>query len=419
MLFDVLDAIAVRRTRPFVKKYYPNDLVEIDGVRQPITFPTPRVLRVDYDLDEVLPGFFDRLAHALDGRCRPRDPTVLTFARYAPSRYRLDGGVEGYQVQLAGLIGSGLLKRFESSAYAFGRTCRKMAASHDAFLALLDVGKVAVGEVLADWVATDSDDEDAVDAYLDHHADHLDDASEYDVDALRADVETDAELLRAFAEEASAVTPDQDPKLAAIVEALVAVAERAQKEGVGADDVRDKRKVLVFSYFADTVDWIHDHVAQVAANDPRLADYRDRITAISGTSGSKDTVLWGFAPKTTDAPEGADADLYDLVVTTDVLAEGVNLQQARHIINSDLPWNPQRLVQRHGRIDRIGSRHPEIFLRCVLPGPPARRAPRPGGAAPPQDQAGGRRRRRRRDPARLRGDRPELHRDQGGDRAAA
>jgi len=59
--------------------------------------------------------------------------------------------------------------------------------------------------------------------------------------------------------------------------------------------------------------------------------------------------------------------LYDLVVTTDVLAEGVNLQQARNIVNYDLPWNPMRLVQRHGRIDRIGSSHSEIFLRCFFP----------------------------------------------------
>ena len=58
---------------------------------------------------------------------------------------------------------------------------------------------------------------------------------------------------------------------------------------------------------------------------------------------------------------------YDIVVTTDVLAEGVNLQQARHIINYDLPWNPMRLVQRHGRIDRIGSHHTEVFLHCVFP----------------------------------------------------
>lgn len=78
-------------------------------------------------------------------------------------------------------------------------------------------------------------------------------------------------------------------------------------------------------------------------------------------------MLWGFAPRTTDAPEGFDDDLYDIVVTTDVLAEGVNLQQACNIINADLPWNPQRLVQRHGRLDRIGSRHREIFLRCVFP----------------------------------------------------
>jgi superfamily II DNA or RNA helicase len=366
LLFDVLDAIAVRRTRSFVKKYYPGDRVEIDGVLEPITFPTPRVLRVDYDLDEVLPGFFDRLAHALDGGVAS-DPTVLTFARYAPSRYRLDGDIEGYQVQLAGLIGSGLLKRFESSAYAFARTCEKMANSHDAFLALLGVGKVAVGEVLAEWVTTDSDDDEAVDAYLEHHADHLDDASEYDVDALRADVASDAALLRAFADEAKAVIPEKDPKLAAIVEAIAAIAAQARREGIGDDDRRDKRKVLVFSYFADTVDWIHEQLVRVSSADARLADYDGRLTSISGIKGSKDTVLWGFAPRTTDAPEGANEDLYDLVVTTDVLAEGVNLQQARHIINADLPWNPQRLVQRHGRLDRIGSRHNEIFLRCVFP----------------------------------------------------
>ena len=77
--------------------------------------------------------------------------------------------------------------------------------------------------------------------------------------------------------------------------------------------------------------------------------------------------MWGFAPKTTDAPEGSDQDLYDIVVTTDVLAEGVNLQQAGNIINYDLPWNPMRLVQRHGRIDRIGSHHQQIVIRCVFP----------------------------------------------------
>jgi hypothetical protein len=343
-------------------------MVEIDGVRQPITFPTPRVLRVDYDLDAVLPGFFDRFAHALDGPTTAvTDPTVLTFARYAPSRYRDDNAVEAYETQLAGLIRSGLLKRFESSAHAFACTCETMAHSHDAFLTLLNQGKVATGAVLADWVATDSDDLAEVEEYLDHHVDHLDDAANYDIDALRTDAQSDRDLLRTFAAEARTITPDRDPKLAAIVGALSTVGDFARREGIGADDTRDKRKVLIFSYFADTVEWIHDYLVRMAEVEPSLADYRGRITSITGSGGDKDTVLWGFAPRTTEPPDGSEEDLYDIVVTTDVLAEGVNLQQARNIINADLPWNPQRLVQRHGRLDRIGSRHPEIFLRCVFP----------------------------------------------------
>ena len=65
--------------------------------------------------------------------------------------------------------------------------------------------------------------------------------------------------------------------------------------------------------------------------------------------------------------ESTHSDDYDILITTDVLAEGVNLQQCCHIINYDLPWNPMRLVQRHGRIDRIGSLHKEVFLRTIFP----------------------------------------------------
>ncbi|MCF6745102.1 helicase [Blastococcus sp. KM273128] len=368
-LFDVLDAVAVRRTRPFVKRFYPTDTVRIAGRDVPITFPTPRVRRVSYDLDAVLPGFFDRFAAALDaddvGHPDPdRRPGVLTLARYAPSRYG-PGGVDAREVQLTGLLRSGLLKRFESSPYAFARTCDKMADSHDGFLALLATGKIATGSALRDWAATDSDDPDEVEEYLHGHWEELEDAADYDIDLLRAHVAHDRDLLRQFAAEADTVTRDQDPNLAAVVEELAEIAEQAAAEGVTLQEIRDKRKVLIFSYFADTVDWIVDYLCDVVVRDDRLACYRDRISALTGSDGDKRDVLWGFAPRTTDAPEPDDR--YDIVVTTDVLAEGVNLQQARHIINYDLPWNPQRLVQRHGRIDRIGSFHTEVFLRCVFP----------------------------------------------------
>lgn len=152
-----------------------------------------------------------------------------------------------------------------------------------------------------------------------------------------------------------------------IVEQLAAIAAEAEAEAVTPAEARTKRKVLIFTYYADTVDWITDHLLDRVSTDHRLADYRGRLTSITGTAGDKQTVLWGFAPRTTDPPAGRDEDLFDIVVSTDVLAEGVNLQQARHIINYDLPWNPMRLVQRHGRIDRIASPHREVFLRCVFP----------------------------------------------------
>jgi superfamily II DNA or RNA helicase len=369
-LFDILDTVAVRRTRPFVKRYYPSDSVTIDGRQVPITFPTPRVVKIGYDLDDVLPGFFERFAHALDGPIpggSVTNPDVLTLGRYSPSRYRLDGAADAYEVQLAGLLRSGLLKRFESSAYAFACTCRTMAASHDAFLQLIEHGTLTTGAALADWIATDSDDLDSYDKYVEGHVNELDDAADYDIETLVADVRNDRELLLVFAQEAQGVRRADDPKLATLIEELASIAEQADAEGIGPADTRDKRKVLVFTYFADTVDWIAKYLKESVQTNLRLSAYKGRVTAISGSSGGKDDVLWGFAPRTTDAPDGREHDLYDIVVTTDVLAEGVNLQQARHIINYDLPWNPMRLVQRHGRIDRIGSQHAEVFLRCVFP----------------------------------------------------
>jgi hypothetical protein len=387
-LFDVLDAVAVRRTRHFVKRYYPNDTIRVDGVEVPIQFPKPTVHRVDYSLEELLPGFFPCLAHALDCEdpvCpkperREEHPgavgkPVLTLARYGPTRFLKDvdrlkeaENEQGMEVRrrlaaeapLSGLLRSGLLKRFESSAYAFALTCRRMAHSHDVFLKFLQSGKVATGEVLTEWMHGDAED---LEAFLDDHR-NLNDARDYEVASLRAAVQADRYLLLTFAAEAERVTPEADPKLAALREALGEIAGQAAEEDIP-ELARDKRKVIVFSYYADTAKWIYDHLGVVLA-DPGLAVYRARATRVSGNEGDKSDALFGFAPISAEAPDGTE-DRYDLLVTTDVLAEGVNLQQAQHIINYDLPWNPMRMVQRHGRIDRIGSKHDRVYIRCFFP----------------------------------------------------
>jgi len=370
-LFDVLDAVAVRRTRSFVKKHYINDTVRIDGVETPIVFPTPRVHKVTYDMDSVLPGFFERLAAALDPDADPdADPGVLTLARYVPSNYRTGrDNPDSYELQLAGLLRSLLPKRSESSPWAFARTCQRIAAGCDAFAAPAHRHRrVATGGAIADWASTDSDDLEEIDKYLDAHIEDLEDASGFDVKAMAAHARRDRDLLTDFARQARSVTRRQDPTLAALADELAEISRQAEHEGIGADDARNRRKVLVFTYFADTVEWIVEFLHDAVQHDDRLAAYRDRIGVNTGSGsgdGGHDPAL-AFAPDTA-APGLDHPDLHDILVTTDVLAEGVNLQQARHIINYDLPWNPMRLVQRHGRIDRIGSKHREVFVRCIFP----------------------------------------------------
>jgi superfamily II DNA or RNA helicase len=377
-LFDVIDQVAVRRTRRFVKHYYVGDKVVINGVEQEIRFPTPRVLKMTYDLDQALPGMFGTLAIALgaevleggeDAAAVLLDAPgeVLSLARYVPSRFLLSGeGEEQYERQNAGLLRSALLKRFESSAYAFRRTVEKMLTSHDQFLSALGQGKVLTGDALREWASSDAAD---IDEFLAAYAgddDNVGDASDYQVYELRAAVEADRDLLHAMHDRVRILDWNEDPKVIALTDALATIAADAEREGITPQQVRDKRKVLIFSYFADTVEHLAAQVRTAVEANDRLAVFRDRIATASGPDKQgRAQTLAGFAPRTAGG-QHAD-DLYDLLIATDVLSEGVNLQQARHIINYDLPWNPMRLVQRHGRIDRIGSEHAEVFIRCYFP----------------------------------------------------
>ena len=367
LLYPVIDATTVKRTREFVRKYYANDTISgPDGVARPIVFPQPTAISVRYDLDELLPGFFDRLEEALD----PDSGNALVFARYTPDAYLRGTGDEEEDARAratVGLLRSGLLKRFESSAFAFRSTAEKIARQHDVFLDALDQGHVATTAFMQEL---SGDDEAAFDTLLTTSA-NLKDAAIYDVDKLRAAVRRDRDILTALAADAASITPQRDPKLRALIEALVEIAEQAAREATDAVDEAQRRKVLVFSFFADTVRWVCDFLHAELQSRAELVPYAHRMVAVTGQDDLSDVsrheAVEGFAPVSMEAPGSQDADRYDLLISTDVLAEGVNLQQCRHIINFDMPWNPMRLVQRHGRIDRIGSPHKRVFLRTIFP----------------------------------------------------
>lgn len=373
-LFDVLDATAVRRTRRFVKNHYQGDKVVINGIEQAIRFPQCEVERVDYEFTGILPTVFEELALALgvmDDEHSDEDEDlqrlgeILTMARYTPSRFRLSGDTEQYEAQNAGLLRSALLKRFESSAHAFRLTVERMMESHGAFLDSLEAGYVLKGDALKDFQSAGADGAEEFLNNLDD-PDGDTDAALYDVELLREAVEADLSILKKFANQVALVTPENDPKVDALVEELAKIADQAKQLGIGVEDTTNRRKTLVFTYYADTANYLAEALVNRIDTDPRLEAYRARWANVSAhDEKTRPALIAGFAPKT--AGTGAEDDAFDLLITTDVLAEGVNLQQAANIVNYDLPWNPMRLVQRHGRIDRIGSRHDRVYMRCFFP----------------------------------------------------
>ena len=365
VLYPIIDATTVKRTRQFVKRHYAGDVIAgPDGQPHPIVFPQPNAISVRYNLDDLLPGFFDRLERALD----PDGGDAITFARYTPDLWLLErSDEEGGARALVGLLRSGLLKRFESSAFAFRRTVEKMVGEHGLFLEALDADRVVATAFMKELSA----DDDAVFEDVLAKSGHSADAAHYDVKGLRAAVERDRRILKELVGEAAAIAPDRDPKLRALADSLIEIAQQAEHEATDSIDEAQKRKVLVFSFFEDTVRWIRDFLASEFDARPELEGYRGRMAAVSGSGDlseiSRQQAVQGFAPVSMEAPRGQDSDLYDLMIATDVLAEGVNLQQCRHIVNFDMPWNPMRLVQRHGRIDRIGSPHSRVFVRTIFP----------------------------------------------------
>jgi hypothetical protein len=244
-----------------------------------------------------------------------------------------------------------------------------MVREHELFLKALDQGVVLRKTFFQELSAAEGDDE-LIDELIEC-GDHTEPTGLYNLDMLRRDAQADRDLLARLHKRTAHVKPDNDTKLAALVEELVRVVEQAREDSVTPEDERRARKVLIFSFYEDTVNWVEGFLDRLIERDKRLSCYRGRMASVAGNEVrhgvSRRDAIWGFAPESSGAPPGSQEDKFDLLVCTDVLAEGLNLQQSCNIINFDLPWNPMRLVQRHGRIDRIGSPHKRVFLRTYFP----------------------------------------------------
>ena len=356
-LFPLLDAVSVRRTRTHIKQFFPGATLNTPDGPVPLVFPQPVLHRVDYEAarpaDATGDHFFDDVVAAIGGG--------LFMARYQPDLFRLkaaddDGDGTKAQRVTSALLLSQLLKRFESSLLAFRITLSKMIGSHERFLEILERGFIAVPRISPDAFDEGLDDEDLDRLLADDP--NARPASEYDAPSLRDQVVADRDLLAGLLARAATIGFDDDPKLETLLDMLEEIEAQAGHA--------DERKVVLFSYFADTIDYVHAFLESTA--DPRIAPYRGRLGVTTGaiSSDTRQRTVWSFVPLSSDAPAGF-SDTIDLLLSTDVLAEGQNLQQCGVAINFDLPWNPMRLVQRNGRVDRIGSKHSEVQLYTFFP----------------------------------------------------
>lgn len=338
VLFPLADMVSVRRDRGFIVREYPGAVFP-DGT--PVTFPEPRLDTERYDLDDASLGLATYVAERID---------ALRMARYCPSRYHRSRALESREVVLSALLRSGVLKRLESCWHACLLTVERMLTAHRAFLAAWDAGWVPGPEPLRD--AGRDLDESALAQWVEGALEEGHDkepASDYDP-SFRDDVQHDVALLDEIRARLATLRPEDDPKLALLRRVL---------------EASPSTKVAVFTTFADTVRYLDEHLPQPVAG-------RSRITVVGAETNPDQRIamLSRFCPDTVvrpgfHPPEGE----VDLLLSNDVLSEGQNLQQAAAVVSYDMPWNPQRMVQRYGRVIRLKSRHAEVHLTTMLPEP--------------------------------------------------
>ena len=341
VLFPVADAVSVRRDRRFIQDHYPGETFA-DGT--PVRFPEPRPETRRYDLDEAHPGVFAAIV---------REIRELEMARYRPSAWLVEGDEDATETRLGGLLQSQLLKRFESCWAACLATVDRMIVAHDAFLAGWDEGR---GSVPSRETLRRAAHEEAAEAGIAAWVEDVlaDDpgarpASDFEPGYGEA-VAADRIRLVAVRDRLSQMSAEDDPKLRLLVELL---------------ESSPAQKVAVFATYGETIAYLDRHV-------PERVGGRERVTVIGGESSPDERMraIARFAPRTVVRDDYVPPDgEVDLLLSTDVLSEGQNLQQAQAVVSYDMPWNPQRVVQRNGRVIRLRSPHDEVYLTTMLPEP--------------------------------------------------
>ncbi|MCX8126961.1 MAG: SWF/SNF helicase family protein, partial [Dehalococcoidia bacterium] len=355
--YDLLEEIAVRRSRHYIRKNYPHAI--IDG--KPVRFPERKLQTVRYSLDQSYKGLYQELAdvienlnlasYSIDSFRKDVRLQQLSFLDSLKDRLQTQGLSQkrieeltwrlGRQLALVHIMRTLYLKRLESSMKALRISLERQAKFQEKFLEVLKKGRLLDASSYR-WIfernGTDevTEGEEVIEEFINQLQPV--DQKEYMVEEIEARVRADIKAIKTILAKfpAEEDIPRLDSKLDELKKLLT-----GELKG---------KKVVVFSYFKDTARYIyselskpdfvkklgHDKIA-IVDSEVKPSERKDRITR--------------FAPKANEALHIKDTDKeINLLISTDVLSEGQNLQDADTVINYDLHWNPVRMIQRVGRI---------------------------------------------------------------------
>ena len=359
--FTLLDRLTIARSRRHIEKYY--------GTHETGRFPE-RLKPINVKPDVDIAGEFPSIRE-INAEIRR-----LNLAAYAPLRYLLPHKREAYDEKYSTRLQSGegffrqldreesliqllrvnALKRMESSVASFALTVRRQLVDVEAMLARIDEEASELEEL--DIADIDIEDPAFESLLIGRKVKVL----LQDVDPIRwrQELVEDRNRLATLHAAARQVTADRDAKLAELSQVI----ERKCRDPINPMN----RKTIVFTAFADTARYLYDELAPWAKDclglDSALVTGAGRNrTTLSSLRRDLASILTAFAPRTKERPDYlADEGEIDLLIATDCISEGQNLQDCDWLINYDIHWNPVRIIQRFGRIDRIGSPNERIQL---------------------------------------------------------
>lgn len=362
--FELLDSVTIARSRKHIEKYY--DTTEI-GKFPERKKPISRCPQLT-DLNSAIN--YNQIYEQL---------MLLSLCIYTPSNYIFPSKIQKYidlthnkgdnltqtgrEEGIRRLMSINLLKRLESSVNSFQLTLKRIKALIKSTIEAIDkfekYGAAEIDMYEASDLEFDMDDGNT--EYFTVGKKVKIELADMDYMSWRTGLKADADVLELLTLMVADITPEHDSKLQ---ELLKLVSEKIENPiNLG------NKKVLIFSAFSDTAEYLYDNVSAYIKNKYGLdtaviTGSIDGKTTIKGFRATLNNVLTCFSPisKGRDVLMPESKTEIDVLIATDCISEGQNLQDCDYLVNYDIHWNPVRIIQRFGRVDRIGSRNSQIQL---------------------------------------------------------